>query len=296
MPWTILRSSHLPSLALVLALCFSWNPAKAQEDPCKEFGGIQSPHSRFACCASSCGTCGGMGCAARNGGANACCVHHIAKVGKACGLWGSLSAPCLLLDKPDVSVRVQETKLTLSPVTRSDNHFQLGAQADMRTDAPAVSTVMFEYSSGPDIHPLSWRGIRFQKLQNETDPCQKPFSGPLVLNGTYESLTVRSLSAWDYLFTRQQVLALIDDMSASQEATFCYQLVATKNGKTLTSDPKIYNKRPDEGPKTKWPHCSEEAREASSGLISRGAPYGGASSWRHRDPGGVNASTSSRWK
>ncbi len=49
--------------------------------------------SGTACCAASCGECGGTGCSEREGGADACCTSHIAESGRSCL---SVEAPCIL--------------------------------------------------------------------------------------------------------------------------------------------------------------------------------------------------------
>jgi len=45
------------------------------------------------CCAASCGTCGGTGCSARPGGAEACCTGPIVEAGQSCA---SAGPPCVL--------------------------------------------------------------------------------------------------------------------------------------------------------------------------------------------------------
>jgi len=57
---------------------------------CSDSGGIVDPLGT-ACCPRSCGICGGDGCAAREGGADACCADNIASAATACG-----SPPCAL--------------------------------------------------------------------------------------------------------------------------------------------------------------------------------------------------------
>ena len=46
------------------------------------------------CCAKSCGTCGGKGCAKRDGGAKKCCGGPILKKNKKCE--DVTDAPCVL--------------------------------------------------------------------------------------------------------------------------------------------------------------------------------------------------------
>lgn len=45
-----------------------------------------------ACCASSCGTCGGRGCSRRPGGASNCCVSGVTASGRSCN---ETTAPCI---------------------------------------------------------------------------------------------------------------------------------------------------------------------------------------------------------
>ena len=50
-----------------------------------------------ACCAASCGRCGGADCARRRGGAAACCVQHIEHSEVRCA---AAAAPCIIADEP----------------------------------------------------------------------------------------------------------------------------------------------------------------------------------------------------
>ena len=59
-------------------------------EPCARYGGIQNENEN-ACCIAGCGTCGGTGCADRNG--INCCVRQIPEQ-QICGPWQD--APCLL--------------------------------------------------------------------------------------------------------------------------------------------------------------------------------------------------------
>eukprot|EP00752_Nemacystus_decipiens_P009246 g8259.t1 len=56
--------------------------------------GVLSPLGYY-CCASSCGTCGGPGCAGRAGGASACCTKDIKAAGEMCETTGGV-APCVV--------------------------------------------------------------------------------------------------------------------------------------------------------------------------------------------------------
>lgn len=47
----------------------------------------------LACCATSCGSCGGSGCGSRPGGAEACCSGTIGRSGRSCH---AFEAPCIL--------------------------------------------------------------------------------------------------------------------------------------------------------------------------------------------------------
>ena len=60
------------------------------DSPCAA-GGILGTHGVPACCPSTCGECGGKGCAQRPGGRNACCALHIKR---RCS--SSVPPPCLL--------------------------------------------------------------------------------------------------------------------------------------------------------------------------------------------------------
>ena len=54
------------------------------------YGGVENPKGE-ACCAASCGTCGGSGCSQRPGGKSNCCVGHI-PLQQVCG--PGQNAPC----------------------------------------------------------------------------------------------------------------------------------------------------------------------------------------------------------
>lgn len=53
--------------------------------------------SNNTCCLSSCGTCGGVGCSLREGGAQGCCDTDIQKVNRSCQL---SPAPCVIQTEP----------------------------------------------------------------------------------------------------------------------------------------------------------------------------------------------------
>jgi hypothetical protein len=68
----------------------SWVAPMPNADPlCRD--GI-AEHNFMACCASSCGSCGGVGCEQRPGGESSCCTHAIAASERMCN---DLSAPCV---------------------------------------------------------------------------------------------------------------------------------------------------------------------------------------------------------
>jgi len=72
---------------------FRTNPreVEARASACEAVGGILDPNG-LACCPSSCGACGGEGCASRTGGAGACCGDSVEAANKLCG-----HPPCLMI-------------------------------------------------------------------------------------------------------------------------------------------------------------------------------------------------------
>ena len=60
---------------------------------CANYAGVADVDGT-ACCAASCGTCGGFGCDTRPGGPDNCCIGQITQV---CG--SGQDAPCLLTGK-----------------------------------------------------------------------------------------------------------------------------------------------------------------------------------------------------
>ena len=71
---------------------FQLNPIQQEgrSNSCVAVGGVLDPTS-FACCPTSCETCGGLDCASRAGGANECCGDNIGEANKLCG-----HPPCLM--------------------------------------------------------------------------------------------------------------------------------------------------------------------------------------------------------
>lgn len=69
----------------------TWELTKKTSDPTCS-AGVLASSGKF-CCAESCGSCGGGGCSQRPGGADACCVQHIARSGVSCA---ESSAPCIV--------------------------------------------------------------------------------------------------------------------------------------------------------------------------------------------------------
>ena len=71
---------------------FQLNPIQQEgrSNSCAAVGGVLDPTS-FACCPTSCETCGGLDCASRAGGANECCGDNIGEANKLCG-----HPPCLM--------------------------------------------------------------------------------------------------------------------------------------------------------------------------------------------------------
>lgn len=74
------------------ACVFHTNPreAEARANACKALGGVADP-SGLACCPASCGSCGGLGCDSRPGGAASCCGDQIDEANELCG-----NPPCLM--------------------------------------------------------------------------------------------------------------------------------------------------------------------------------------------------------
>ena len=60
--------------------------------PCSN--GLPGVELEDVCCPESCGTCGGVGCSSRPGGAYECCTSDIKSLGLKCGDTGA--APCLM--------------------------------------------------------------------------------------------------------------------------------------------------------------------------------------------------------
>ena len=74
-------------LLLFLPVCLS------QADPTCAHGLVAGT----ACCAASCGTCGGPNCGKLSGGSADCCVGSIAASNRSCA---ALPAPCTLAPPP----------------------------------------------------------------------------------------------------------------------------------------------------------------------------------------------------
>jgi hypothetical protein len=74
------------------ACTFQSNPrsVKARSNACEDLGGLLEPNG-LACCPASCGSCGGVDCASRPGGAQACCGDNIGEANEVCG-----HPPCLM--------------------------------------------------------------------------------------------------------------------------------------------------------------------------------------------------------
>ncbi|CAM9540061.1 unnamed protein product, partial [Ectocarpus sp. 8 AP-2014] len=64
---------------------------QAKDETCD--GGIVGIQSRDVCCSLSCGSCGGIGCTGRDGGAEACCGGGVRDSGRYCSATGE--APCM---------------------------------------------------------------------------------------------------------------------------------------------------------------------------------------------------------
>ena len=65
---------------------------------CATYAGVRNEEGS-ACCASSCGTCGGLGCDRRPGGAANCCIGQITEV---CG--SGQDAPCVTRGKSHCTI------------------------------------------------------------------------------------------------------------------------------------------------------------------------------------------------
>ena len=65
------------------------------DEPCQD--GILGPSG--ACCAASCGICGGSGCARRPGGVDSCCISAILEENQSCEDTGG-AAPCVVPQDP----------------------------------------------------------------------------------------------------------------------------------------------------------------------------------------------------
>ncbi|CAN0170098.1 unnamed protein product, partial [Ectocarpus sp. 13 AM-2016] len=57
-------------------------------------GGIVGVQASNVCCASSCGSCGGVGCSTRDGGEDNCCGAQIRIADRDCSVTGE--APCIV--------------------------------------------------------------------------------------------------------------------------------------------------------------------------------------------------------
>ncbi|CAM9985070.1 unnamed protein product [Ectocarpus sp. 13 AM-2016] len=61
-------------------------------------GGIIGIQTIDVCCSLSCGSCGGSGCTARDGGSESCCGGGVRASGRDCSVTGE--APCVVTSKP----------------------------------------------------------------------------------------------------------------------------------------------------------------------------------------------------
>ena len=64
--------------------------SSARVSACLDLGGIPDS-TGMLCCGSSCGSCGGVGCEGRQGGADGCCADKLEEANVACG-----NPPCLM--------------------------------------------------------------------------------------------------------------------------------------------------------------------------------------------------------
>ncbi|CAM9812970.1 unnamed protein product [Ectocarpus sp. 4 AP-2014] len=69
----------------------NWRSLQAEVETCD--GGIVGIQSSDVCCSLSCGSCGGIGCTGRDGGADACCGGGVRTSGRYCSVTGE--APCM---------------------------------------------------------------------------------------------------------------------------------------------------------------------------------------------------------
>ena len=76
--------------------------SSARVSACVGLGGIPDSTGMF-CCDGSCGSCAGMGCEGRDGGADACCADNLEAANVACG-----DPPCLMQSHAQAQLRDAE--------------------------------------------------------------------------------------------------------------------------------------------------------------------------------------------
>ena len=120
---------------------------------CSEMGGIPDDFG-LTCCPSSCGKCGGEGCADREGGSNACCVDNVTSRNVQCGSQKDdnsppATPPCMLTAEIDP----ETTK------AREETCAAVGGITDESGMVPYICTLSSLFSSlffsRPAIHSFS---------------------------------------------------------------------------------------------------------------------------------------------
>ena len=87
-------STELNCVSIVFVSCEQnrKNANRNSVTPCSN--GLPGVELGDVCCPESCGTCGGIGCSSRPGGASECCTSYTKSLGPKCGDSGA--APCLM--------------------------------------------------------------------------------------------------------------------------------------------------------------------------------------------------------
>lgn len=235
----------------VLVLFLSGQPVTGQENHCAKYNGL---FHHIACCAQTCGTCGGLTCENEPGGGSACCAYRILESSGVCGTT-ALQAPCTLTEFPDLFVDLKTqpdgTKvLSLSANPNRQSDFTICDGGDIEIVHYGITSILF--ARGPSSEPFKWVGLQLASAPSDLLCLSTGFTDPPFINGSEYGFTLLSIGD----LTTGPV-ALMDRDNTDPERTLCYRfVVGDANGNPVYSDPKIYNKRPTQSPTTTPPICT----------------------------------------
>lgn len=225
---------------VILAVNLYQMPLVAQTNPCEPFEGLYSEH---ACCPTSCGTCGGPNCPNAPGGPSNCCAHYIIGAGVPCLSYPVPQlAPCVITEPPDIAVRFDGSRVHLVGNPATEPGYQVYSNGEIDVSTPAIPSLIFGRAASSE--QFQWVGISFASPKSDQS-CPTTITTSPILSGTQPPFSVTHIGD-----PPSDVIALVDNTSNYEESTNCYQITISSEGNQYHSDPKIYNKRPGEPPKT----------------------------------------------